>query len=56
MKNLYLDSWIGPIVGQGTESIYMSRMVKAAGLAMVKINYSFTSMVLDGKIHTKFLR
>jgi hypothetical protein len=38
------------------EQAYASRMVKAAGLAMVKINYRFTNMVLDEVLPTKFLR
>ncbi len=38
---------------RGTESIYMSRMVNTAKLAMVRLDYRFTRMVLGGVFHTK---
>jgi hypothetical protein len=34
------------------EQVYMSSKVKTAGLAMVKIDHHFTSMVLNGEFHT----
>jgi hypothetical protein len=53
MAEMLLVSQVAPLVGdKKMEHVYASRMVNAAGLAMVRDDYRFTSMGLVGVINT----
>jgi hypothetical protein len=52
MTKTLLVSQVAPLVGEKKmEHVYMSRIANAAGLAMVKDDYRFTSMGLVGVIN-----